>query len=301
MKQFLKRLVIFFIIFFIIDKCFIVVRNVSAGFEADKRLEQIINKQIDAKILVFGSSRGARNVIAQQITDSLGKKAFNLSYPGSNIEFHDYLLEQTLKFNPKPETVILVVDGAFELPELASIKFRYDRLFPLVKYEPVRETLVEKGIKNKVMMKLFVLHQLNLNNFLVYKKKFSSIDTVFNDGSMPVSFQSPKFSGYYDATTHNYSIASEDKIKLAAFISFIDRCNKNNIQLILAFPPNYFHSPQASSDRLESLAAGKASFMFYDSSRKEFRDPAYYFDYSHLTRKGAVIFTEEIISFLKKH
>ncbi len=300
-KKFLISVAVFSVIFFIIDKCFILVRNASAGLEADKRLEQIITGKIDADILIYGSSRGARNVIAQQIADSLGKKAYNLSYPGSDIEFHDYLLTETLKYNRKPETVVLVVDGASELMNDATIKFRFDRLFPLVKYEPIRNTLVEKGMKNSILMKLFVLHQLNLNNFLLFQKKFSSLDTVFSDGSMPVSFQSKRFTGKYDSSAVKYRIEEEQQPKLQAFLSFINTCQQNKIRLILAFPPNYFPVSQDAVNRLEQLSAGKAQYMFYDSAQKAYTDPSYYYDYSHLQRKGAVIFTNELISFLRKN
>lgn len=302
MKKFLISVVIFCAVFFIADKAFILVRNASAGLEADKRLEQVVNGQINADVLIFGSSRGARNVIASQMTDSLGEKVFNLSYPGSDIEFHDYLLQQILKYDHHPKTVVLVVDGVYELTSNATITFRYDRLYPLVKYEPIRNTLVEKGMKNRLLMDLFVLHQLNLNNFLLYQKKFSQLDTVFSDGSMPVSaaLKHKKFTGQYEVINYTYDTAAELKNKQAAFRSFIDQCYNNHIKLILAFPPNFSAPSAEATARLGALAGGKASMMLYDTTQKAYTDPAYFYDNGHLNRSGAVIYTNELIDYLKK-
>ena len=117
MKKFLIRLVIFTVFFFLVDKLFIFVRNAGPQLEVDRRLEMILEGQINAEVLVFGSSRGARSVIAQRFIDSLGVSAYSLAYPGSDVTFHEYLLRQTLevKGNKKPKTVILVVDDSDEL------------------------------------------------------------------------------------------------------------------------------------------------------------------------------------------
>ena len=75
----------------------IFLREKSSKLEVDNRLEKIITGKIKADILVFGSSRGARSVIASQISDSLHTSAYNLAFPGSDITFHSFLLEQLLK------------------------------------------------------------------------------------------------------------------------------------------------------------------------------------------------------------
>ena len=106
MKKILIRLLIFAGCFFILDKAFLLVRDSSPELEVDRRLERIATGKIQADILVYGSSRGARSVIAKVFTDSLGISAYNLSFPGSDITFHEYLLRLTLetKGNRKPKT-----------------------------------------------------------------------------------------------------------------------------------------------------------------------------------------------------
>ena len=55
--------------------------------------------------------------------------------------------------------VILAVDDPSELEVNASIKFRLDRLYPLVKYPAIRNKLVAEGEKNELLSQLFIIHQ----------------------------------------------------------------------------------------------------------------------------------------------
>ncbi|UPT70590.1 MAG: hypothetical protein M0D53_16190 [Flavobacterium sp. JAD_PAG50586_2] len=103
MKLFLKRLLLFSLIFFIVDKAFILVRSRCNENEYDKRLELILNGAMNKDLLIFGSSRGARGVIASQIEDSLNVKCYNLSYIKSNIEFHEFLLKVLIRHNKSPK------------------------------------------------------------------------------------------------------------------------------------------------------------------------------------------------------
>jgi hypothetical protein len=68
--------------------------------------------------------------------------------------------------NKKPNLLILAVDNPAELEETPSIRFRFDRLYPLVKYPEIRNTLIEKGEKNKILSELFVIHQLSISNLI---------------------------------------------------------------------------------------------------------------------------------------
>lgn len=301
MKRFLLKISLFALIFLLFDRLFLIIRNRSPKQQLDNRLEKVLNNQLDADVYVLGSSRGARNVIASQIQDSIGIPVYNLSYPGSNIEFHEYLLRRLLKFEKKkPGLVILAVDDMAELTSNSSLVFRLDRLYPLVKYDDVRNTLVEKGEKNPILSKLFILHQLSRSNF--ERRQVSVIrprDTITSCGSMPISFQSDKFDRKYSDTLSIYAVGDELEYKRASFLRFIDLCNKNGIQLIIAFPPNFRKPTIGFESRIKFLANNKASFMHYDTTKVQYTEENYYFDGSHLKNNGAKLFTSELATFVK--
>jgi hypothetical protein len=99
MKKFIFNFLLFIIVFFIFDKIFFIFIYFAPNNKVDKRLELVINGGINKDCIIFGSSRGARNIIAKQIEKETGLSSYNLSYPGSDIEFHEFLLRSFLKFN----------------------------------------------------------------------------------------------------------------------------------------------------------------------------------------------------------
>jgi hypothetical protein len=303
MKRFLLLCLAFFAIFFILDKALLPIRNAAPKRELDKRLELILTGKINADILVFGSSRGARDIIASEIADSLRTIAYNLSYPGSNIEFHEYLLKKLIQFkNKKPGLIVLAVDDAAEFRTDNTITFRFDRLYPLIKYEDVRNTLIERGEKNKVLCELFIVHQLSLGAFDLRKKHFSEKDTIFNDGSMPFSYQGGKFNRNYVNRHVIYNQANEIENKISSFTNFLKICHDNNIMLLLALAPNFGTPTIGFYERVKKISDKKKfPVMIYDSTKPLYKDPDYFYDAGHLKKNGASVFTSEISAFIRNN
>lgn len=303
MKSFLLKSLLFFVVFFVLEKSLLLIRNTAPERELDKRLEQILTGKINADIIVMGSSRGARDIIASSIADSLHTTAYNLSYPGSNILFHEYLLEKLLQFeNKKPKLIILAADDPAELSLDNTINFRFDRLYPLVKYEDVRKTLVEKGEKDKILSQLFVVHQLGLANFDFRKKHFDSQDTLLADGSMPISFRSNKFKPSFSNKYKTYDPAIEDSNKVKSLTHFLGLCKENNIRVLMALAPNFGNPTQGFKQRMEGYANPfNSDVMIYDTTNTIYKNEQYYFDAGHLTKSGAVVFTGEIIDYVKEN
>ncbi len=303
MKKFLLTSGLFFVVFFLIDKGLILLRNSAPNREVDKRLEMILNGKIQSDILIYGSSRGGRDIIASEMEDSLKLPTYNLSFPGSAIEFHEFLLSETLKNgNKKPSVVILVVDDPDELLPSSRINFRLDRLYPLIKYGVIRDKLVEKGGKNYWLSKLFIVHQLSISNFDFRPKHFKPIDTLLADGSMPIDFKDPRFTGDFITNTTMYDIKKERPAELNSFTRFVDLCYSNNIKLLIACPPNFYKPTVGFSERIAGLVKDKASILIHDANQHAYsKDPGYYYDDVHLNKKGAKLFTAELVDFLRKN
>ncbi|MEO6669140.1 MAG: hypothetical protein ABIN36_06670 [Ferruginibacter sp.] len=300
MKKFLINSFLFFIGFFVLDKVLLFLRNYSPKTEVDKRLEMIITGKINSDILIFGSSRGARDLIASQMTDSLKTSVYSLAFPGSGIEFHEWLLEQTIaNKNKKPKAVILVVDDPTELLPNGLLHFRLDRLYPLVKYPVIREKLVEKDGKNEYLNQFFIVSQLGISNFDITQKHFKRLDTLYEDGSMPITFKDERFSGTYSDHISYYNKKDEVSLNVDSYLKFIRRCKDNNIELIIACPPNCYRSTIGFQERLKELAGNDARFMIFDSTKPYTKDGNYYFDDVHLKKNGAIIFTNEMIDYIK--
>lgn len=301
MKKFLIRLFIFCACVFVIDKAFIFVRNVSPELEVDRRLEAIINGKIDADIVIFGSSRGARSVIAQQLADSLNISAYNLAFPGSDITFHEFILEELLhvKGNRKPKLAILVVDDADELKRSKSLKFRLDRMYPLVKYKEIRKKLVKLKVKKPILNELLILHQLNKSNFLFKQRKFTKNDSIMPCGSMPICHQKKTFDKKFGKEAYNYSRDQELIQKINSMRSFVALCKKNKIDLIIAIPPNFRKITIGFQERMEDMLNGYGVVWAYDQTKSDYSNPDYFFDNAHLQKTGSILYTAELAEYLK--
>lgn len=303
MKRFLIDLVVFSAVLLVLDKGLILVRTYSPApdMEVDRRLEWVLTNQLQADMLVFGSSRGARSVIAQMLSDSLGVRAYNLSYPGSDITFHTFLLDQALAhLRPGPRVVLLVLDEPTELLRDDYINFRSDRLYPLIKYAPVRDALVKQGEKNGLLNVLLVSSQLTRSYLFPRQVAFNSMDTILPCGSMPVSFQHAGWDQQFDTYGHPYRVEEEIPEKMAHFQRFIQTCQANGLDLVLVFPPNFKALSNGFEPRIRAVAGDAADYMHYDTSLAAYHDPSRFHDVGHVNTAGAVAFTEELILFLKK-
>lgn len=299
MKKFLIYLVVFAALFYAFDKVFLFFINKSPNTEVDKRLELILTGKINKDLIILGSSKGSRDIIAGQLEKEIGQSVYNLAYPGSNVEFHEFLLRALTKFNKVPKTVILTVDNPIEFLPDSLINFRLDRLYPLVKYDYVNQELIDRGEKTEWLSKLFVLHRINKGNFDIRQKKFTALDTILADGSMPISFQKDNEDWNEQVNNSTYPKATESEIKLKAFDKIIKICKEKNIRLILVSPPMFKGVNPEFKKRMLEVAGSNATFYEYNTANPVYKDKANFFDLNHLNRKGAEVFTTELANYLK--
>lgn len=301
MKRFLKHILFFSIGFVIIDKFFLPVLLVAPQLEVDNRLEQVINGKMNKEILIFGSSRGAQNIMASQIEDSLGRSTYNLSYQGSGITYHEFLLSTVLKFNKKPEIVLLTLDDPIAfVNKTKAVSFKYNRLYPLAKYKYINEELIDRGDRNW-LSRYFVLSRLNTRNLRLWKKSFTPLDTIRSNGSIPIAIQKPDRDWLYVHPNEIHDFGGESVQKIEAFLNFQALCYDNGIDLILVFPPNFYPHDQEFEDHIKGLSSERILSFRYDTLDHRFKDSSYFYDESHLKWNGAIIFTDQLIAYLKEN
>ncbi|MFC6098035.1 hypothetical protein ACFPVY_15375 [Flavobacterium qiangtangense] len=296
MKKFLKRLLIFTVLFFVVDKLFYIFIYLSPNYQVDNRIEKLLEGEINKEVIILGSSRGAMNIMANQLEAQTAKSAYNIAFPGSDVTFHDFILKTLLKFNKKPKIIIFALDSPSELLPTASINYRFDRLYPLVKYDYINQELINKGDRNFTSWFL-CLSRLNKTN-LSLKRNSTKFDNVQPDGSTPLDFENPNFKADYILSVGNYEIKDESDEKRKAFKSILDQCQSNNIKLIFAFSPNFQIYNIAFEKRMRQFKTPNSSFFVYDSLNSSYKDASNFYDESHLNAKGAKIFTSELSNYI---
>ena len=158
--------------------------------------------------------------------------------------------------------------------------------------------MIARGEKS-ILARFFVLARISKSNFDIREKHFWELDTITSCGSMPISFQKVNYSFEFDSSAGQYDTTAEMGSKIKAFLKVQDLCRENKIKLILVFSPNFkFHNPQFEN-RVKELCLPDVEYYVYDSTNSIYTDKAYFYDESHLLTNGAIIFTNEIIKFIK--
>ena len=100
MKSLGFKILVFIILCFIIDKGVgNFVENGALKYPIDDRLEKLINNELKKDLFVIGSSRAFNNINTGLISEKLNIDAYNLGFPGSTPEFHEFVFQMILKFN----------------------------------------------------------------------------------------------------------------------------------------------------------------------------------------------------------
>ena len=298
MGRFTIKIVLFVAAFFIFDKLFIGIVDWSAKAEVDKRLELLITGQMNKEIIIAGSSTGSRDIIAGQMENETGFSVYNICYPGSDVEFHEFILRTLLKFNEPPKLVLLVVDDYAELLYDKTITFRKDRLYPLVKYPYISRELAKREGRDYFFSNFLVVDRLNKSNLDLRKKRFSPIDTIFECGLMPISWKPEDVNFEYSAGERQYPVEKELPEKVLAFREIIKLCKSKNIKLALVIPPVYKNHSMSFQKRIRQLGGEKVYYHIYNRDNPDYRNEDNYFDETHLMRNAAVEFTSELSEFI---
>lgn len=298
MRNFIFKLFLFILCFLVFDKVFLILTNELAENEDDKRLESLINGEINKDIIIAGSSRGSRGIIASRIEERISFSVFNLCYPGSDVEFHEFIVRALVKFNTPPKILLLVVDDNLEFLLNNKISFRKDRLYPLVKYPYIRKELSKRENKSKFILDICVLSRLNKASYNFRTVGVSLLDSIMSCGSMPISQKWQERNLEYYSEDRKYSLNGEISVKCSAFVNIINLCEMNSIKVVVVFPPNFQTHSKSFEERIRNMCDEKVYFYIYNQKNPIYKNQDYFYDEDHLMKSAAIVFTDEIIDYL---
>lgn len=296
MAQFLKKVLLFLVAFLVFEKVSYFLLIQAPASQNDNRMQMVMEGEVNKDVIVVGSSRGMRAVMASQIEDSTDLSAFNLCYVGTDLSFQEFILRTLVKYNDTPKAVMLVVDDPVELWEHIQYNFRPDLLVPYTQYHHITEELIKHDMRHPIARFVFTA-RISKRNFELEKPAVNRFDTMLACGSKPLSFyEGPQ---NYPKYEYNYDVANELEWKRKALNSIEQFCEQRGIQFILVYPPNYKVFSQTFVDRLKSLTGPKTLHYLYDRSNPEYEKTERFHDADHLHESGARIFTNELIAFLE--
>lgn len=296
MKKFLITLLLFGGLFFMYDKLFIAIRNQASNFDFDNRLDRILKGEMNYELIILGSSRANSHVATWMLEEKLGMDSFNLAYGGANDEFQLFVLQSLIRKNNKPRLIIKLLDDDIELLFDEGKNFRFDRLYPLVKYQEVRDRLVEANQKDELLSQFFILHQINKSNF-DFRTPLKVNDTIEKYGAKP-SFGYDKTNIWIYEKNVKYPSNLEDKRQVNSLLEIQRICKENNVKLIFATATGYRQFSEEWFLRINELI--QDDFLIFKPNRNDslLSRGRFYADDNHRNLDGAKIYTKELIDFI---
>ena len=298
---FFTQLLLLMVLVIILD---IVIGNVLSHFyfKQNKGEEFRTTYSIESTtgdILIFGSSRGARQYKPDVFEQRLGLSYYNVSREGYFMFYHEAILRAVLKrYTPK----IIILD--FRYGEFRKKQEYYDRLsclLPYYKTHPEIRPVIElrsKFEKLKALSSIYpynsLLYKIAARNASSYKEERSvTKGYIFNENIWSKPIQR-------SIDTEQYDI---DENIVKSYECFIKSCTDRNIKLLVVVTP-YFsikNMPDASISSAIAIAKKyNVSFIDYSQDTLFLNRAELVADPIHLNDKGAIFLSNMLVDSLKK-
>jgi len=296
MQLFLKKLLIFIFLVFVIDKSLGFILK-ELYFSVPRKLTYAI-RDTNEDILIYGSSRGSRHYNPKIFEDKLGLSCFNNGLDGRNIYFHYALLQSAIERHT-PKLVILDLLSADYT--ITNSDWDTDRLNVLLPFYN----------ENK-----YISEVVNLRSRLEKIKLFSSI-YPFNSALVEIiktsvlnKDKSYGYNGYLPKKeikvlsdrVDRIFLDKEDKPdlrKMEYLKKMIQTCRNTGIPLVVIISP-WFCSNSQETRILEEITSDNQIPLWNFSHLVSFDKESLFFNSSHLNETGANLFSDMIAKKIKK-
>lgn len=267
----------------------------------------IYNSNVNCDIAIYGSSRSWVHIDPQILSDTLHVKAYNFGIDGHNFWLQYLRHLEFLKHNKKPKFIILSLD-------IFSLQKRKD-LYQLEQFLPYMlwNCNMQKYTSTYIGYNTIDYYLPLVRYFGKYNALRLIIENIAKE-KHTIAYRKNGFLGIDKAWTTDLDEAKLKKISyeikfdpstILLFDSFIENCKKNNIELLLVYTPEFIDGQKFISNRNELLTlyekiALKHSIKFYDYSNDSICfNKKYFYNASHLNKKGAALFSKDFANKLK--
>lgn len=303
-KRFIKY-ALFVVLTFIADQVAGTLIAHFAGKQVrDNRVGLLLNDQIHSDIIILGSSRALNNYIPAVITAITGKSCYNLGVSGSNILFHETLLDLILSRANKPKMIVYNIDDYGTLFSMEGIVFRKDVLYPYVDNGIVHASVCRELHKNEIASMLMKTYRHNVNfinatKYLVYGREAIDYKTTnFDSSGANILVQRPEDPVPVFGKAVTFDIPGSPDPELAgAFKRIQQKCIDNNIQLLLTLPPLFIKDTPGFKQMIASHMLPGIKML---DLAGQLQEPKYFYNKDHMNSEGAAAFSKMVGAELNK-
>ena len=267
----------------------------------------ILEGKVNAKVVIYGSSRAWVHINPTMIADSLNTTAYNLGIDGHSF-WLQYLRHQLLlQNNKKPDLIIYSIDE-FTLVKNPDL-YNYEQFLPYMLWNtPIKKSTYSYNHFSLLDYCIPLLRYMGESNAVqtaVKMKKSKIINTARVRGYEGQELIWSK--DLDEAKSRNVKIKAKiDSASVKLFENFIVDCAKNNIEVVFVYTPEYIEGQRLFENREEALntfssLSKKYNIKYFDFS-KNFMcfNKIYFYNSLHLNKSGSELFTQQLIDSLIK-
>jgi hypothetical protein len=273
-------------------------------------MNQIVDGQLNAEILITGSSRALTHYDPRVLRQITGRRAFNIGLNGSQTDMQLALLKTYLKHNKKPELVIHNLDSFAFVTTHGGV---YDpgQYLPYLKDSDIYDALY------RIDSKIWKSRYLPLYGYAVEDMRFTwmlglgSLVGAAPEETQIFGFQ-PRYMRWtgdfdkYRAENTNGVVIDIENAGIDAFTGLIRVCRDQGIPVLMVYSPVYYEMTTLERnkdviwDHFRKISEEFAVpiWDYRDSPICQSRD--FFYNSHHLNAQGAALFSTDLSSRLLK-
>lgn len=310
MKIFLKKIILFTSILVIV--LIILDYSVTKGLKKSQsytfnNLNKIFNSEINADLLVNGSSKALYQISPRILDSVLELNSYNLGMDGTEFIPQKMQFDLYLEHNKKPETIVQIVSN--------TTLIKKEELFEYMKFAPyLDENEIRKVTKQYKGFSFF-------DYYVPFIKYSGSPNIVINGLLNFINIdlkKDTKYKGYseknidWDNSFNIFTAANKDGVTMQMdskstelFENYIIECKNKKIAIFLVYPPTYSISHKYINNRAEIISyysniSRKYEVPFLDYSNMTIaQSKDYFYNSQHLNKKGAELFSKKLSNDIK--
>jgi hypothetical protein len=309
-SRFLSEFAIFFLLLiagaYILDR--FITENLKKYPVADSGIwNEIFAGRIDSEIVVYGASRALVHFDSNIMENYLGATVYNLGINGHNFWLQYLRHSILLKYNAKPKVIILEIST--ETLEKRKDLYDLDQFLPYMLNQPE----VEAAISSYEGYDYLDFHI----PLLRYYGKAESLVRASIQFLRPTHYKPDRVKGYIgnDADWNGgwertklsavHSKVVFDQETAILLNSFLEENKARGIKVIFVSSPRFYHAQQYTKNRNEVMTYFEVLSKKYDIPFLDYsNDPIsfeskFFYNSSHLNKRGAELFTRRFVVDLK--
>lgn len=303
MKKFLVRLVVWLLILIVVAvavDAMVTTGLRKVGIRKYAVWNDIHKGSIDADLLVLGASQAWCSYNTYVMDSMLGLNSYNLGIDGHSLHFQLIRYKTYRRFNPKPKVVLLnaCFFGTFYI--MSDQQYEREQFFPYITDNELIELVTEA--KHLTWMDRHV----PLYRYFGYREEIETGlasflgKTVFPDDGLYKGFRGNDYSWETTGMLQDSLKSVIDENQVRELEDFAEDCRKEGIALVFVKYPVCY----PIVERVSNL---RVTDSIFETIAKRYQVPVLdyyhaditqatsnYYNYNHLNKRGAELFTTEL-------